>query len=265
MAPTGGGASPNGSPRTGSSRPWTPRRGTPTRRSTAGQDGFKAHLAVEPDTGIITDCALTKASGVDSHDAVVGIGLLDAEPEPVTALGDSAYGTGDARAALAEAEHSAVIKPPPLRPPVPGGFTLDDFIINPAQTDVTCPAGHTRPITASRSITFGALCRGCPLRSRCTTAKNGRSLTLHEHEQLLRAARRQAETPQFRNIYRRHRPMVERSIAWLVRGNRKVRYRGTMKNDRWLHHRAAALNRRRLVTLGLDHNGTTWTLTPAFS
>ena len=28
------------------------------------QDGFKAHLAIEPDTGIITDCALTKAGGL---------------------------------------------------------------------------------------------------------------------------------------------------------------------------------------------------------
>jgi transposase len=27
------------------------------------QDGFKAHVAIEPDTGIITDCALTKANG----------------------------------------------------------------------------------------------------------------------------------------------------------------------------------------------------------
>ena len=26
-------------------------------------DGFKGHLAIEPDTGIITDCALTKANG----------------------------------------------------------------------------------------------------------------------------------------------------------------------------------------------------------
>jgi hypothetical protein len=27
--------------------------------------------------------------------------------------------------------------------------------------------------------------------------------------------------------------MVERAIAWLVRGNRKVRYRGVAKNDDW--------------------------------
>ena len=37
------------------------------------QDGFKAHLAVEPDTGIITDCALTKANGADNHEAAVGL------------------------------------------------------------------------------------------------------------------------------------------------------------------------------------------------
>jgi hypothetical protein len=43
------------------------------------QDGFKAHMAVEPDTGIITDCALTKATGADNHEAAVGLGLLDGE------------------------------------------------------------------------------------------------------------------------------------------------------------------------------------------
>ena len=54
--------------------------------------------------------------------------------------------------------------------------------------------------------------------------------------------------------------MVEQAIAWLVRGNRKVRYRGVAKNDRRLHHRAAAINLRRLITLGLTHNGTAWAL-----
>ena len=34
--------------------------------------------------------------------------------------------------------------------------------------------------------------------------------------------------------------MVERSIAWIVLGNRKLRYRGTTKHDWWLHHRVAA-------------------------
>jgi hypothetical protein len=63
------------------------------------QDGFKAHVAVEPDTGIVTDCALTKAAGTD-HEAVVGLGLLDGEREPVTVSADCAYGSGDFRTEL---------------------------------------------------------------------------------------------------------------------------------------------------------------------
>ena len=85
------------------------------------QDGFKAHIAIEPDTGIITDCELTKAGGEHSGDAQVGPGLLDDEDGPRQVLGDSAYGSGQARAELADAGHEAVIKPAPLRTAVPGG------------------------------------------------------------------------------------------------------------------------------------------------
>jgi DDE family transposase/transposase-like protein DUF772 len=225
------------------------------------QDGFKAHVAIEPDTGLITDCTLTKASGVDTHDAVVGLALLRQEPEPVEVLADSAYGTGEARAALADAGHSAVIKPIPLRSAVPGGFTLDDFTVDHAAGTVTCPNGLTRSVTRSGNAVFGLACRTCPLRQRCTTAKDGRTVRLHEHEALLRAARRQAQTVEFQTVYRRHRPMVERSIAWLVRGNRRLRYHSVIKNDHWLHHRAAAINLRRLLTLGLARNTASWALT----
>jgi IS5 family transposase len=56
--------------------------------------------------------------------------------------------------------------------------------------------------------------------------------------------------------YRQHRPMAERSISWLVaKGNRRLRYRGVARNDAWLHLRAAALNLRRLLALGLAHDG----------
>jgi Transposase DDE domain len=69
----------------------------------ARQDGFKAHVAVEPDTGIITDCALTKASGHGTDgqpvsEARTGVQLLEAEDSPVTVLADSAYGSGEFRA-----------------------------------------------------------------------------------------------------------------------------------------------------------------------
>src|SRR3954453_15053750 len=70
------------------------------------QDGFKAHVVVEPDTGLITNTRLTRAAGAENTDAAVGLDLLADDPTvtgPVQVLGDSAYGTGEALAALLRA------------------------------------------------------------------------------------------------------------------------------------------------------------------
>jgi len=224
------------------------------------QDGFKAHLAIEPDTGLITGCQLTTAAGPDASEATIGAWLLADEPDKLQVLADSPTAPADLLAALADAGHEAIIKPWPVRPPVPGGFTIDAFIVDEAAGVATCPAGHTRPINRSRQVVFGATCRGCPLRARCTTSRTGRSLKLRDHDALTRVHRRRATDPAFQALYRQHRPMAERSIAWLVRGNRRLRYRGTTKNNAWLHTRAAALNLRRLIALGLTRTQTAWTL-----
>ena len=153
--------------------------------------------------------------------------------------------------------HAAVIKPPPLPRAIPGGFTIDDFTIDSQAATATCPAGHTvalgRPqADGNRQAQFKTRCRGCPLRQRCTTATAGRVLTIHPQHTLLAAARRAATGPAWQDEYRQWRPPVERAIAWLTaHGNRRVPYRGVTKNNTWLHHRAAALNLRRLVNLGL--------------
>jgi DDE family transposase/transposase-like protein DUF772 len=226
---------------------------------TRHQDGFKGHVSFEPETGLFTSVALTGGAGPGNHEAAVAPGLLAGEDGELTVLGDAAYGTGELRAHLDAGGHTAVIKPPPLRPAVPGGFTIDDFTIDDQAGTVTCPAGHTvtlgRPHAGgNRQAQFKSRCRGCPLRERCTTAKAGRLLTVHPQHTLLAAARQAATTPTWQDEYRRWRPPVERAIAWLVaHGNRRVPYRGVTKNNAWLHHRAAALNLRRLVNLGLTH------------
>ncbi|MGW7383890.1 transposase [Streptomyces sp. NPDC054794] len=106
---------------------------------------------------------------------------------------------------------------------------------------------------------------GSPKSERCTKAKAGRILTIRPHHDLQAAARRQAATvPGWQAAYRRWRPPVERAVAWLVQhGNRRLRYRGTIDNNAWLHTRAAALNLRRLINLGLTRAGSTWTISPA--
>ncbi|HEY2191121.1 MAG TPA: IS1182 family transposase [Actinomycetospora sp.] len=237
------------------------------------QDGFKAHVVVEPDTGLITNTALSKATGPANSDAAVGIALLQGDPtlpeqpaeqaaeQPIEVLGDSAYGTGDALAALTKAGHTPVVKPWPLRAAVEGGFTLDDFTVNDTGDAVTCPNGVTRPINDKGAVSYGTACRGCPLRERCTTARRGRKLVLGPHHALQRAHRARAATATHLETYRRHRPMVERSLAWLTRGARRVPYRGVVKNNAWLHIRVAAINLRRLLVLGLHHHHGTWAVT----
>jgi hypothetical protein len=267
-----------------------------TRKSPeARRDGYRAHVAADPQTGIITDEKLTKAAGQDNSDPAVAEEFLAAEAagasagdsgtagqpgpdaassqdtsddrdgdHPLAWYGDSAYGTGDLRDAIGKAGHQAVIKPKPLQPAVEGGFTLDDFTVSPRGDAVTCPGGVTRPVTPSRNVTFGAVCRHCPLRERCTKSKTGRTLILHQHDHLLRAARAAwAASTELREDYMKHRPNVERAIAQVAtwRGRRlKLRYRGVTKNHAWLKRRTAALNLRNLTSRGLAHQGSGWVL-----
>jgi hypothetical protein len=259
-----------------------------TRKSPeARRDGYRAHVAADPDTGIVTDEQLTKAAGTDNSDPAVAQQFLNADiatgnttdesgtstsddnddqdnPPRRQWYGDSAYGTGDLRGAIHDAGHEAVIKPKPLQAAVDGGFTMDDFSVDEAQQTVTCPAGITRPLSATRIATFGAACRDCPLQARCTTSKTGRKIVLHDRDGLLRQARRDWRTnPDLLELYRRHRPNIERVVSQIAnRGGRrlKLRYRGTAKNNAWLKRRTAALNLRNLINRGLDFT-TGWILT----
>jgi hypothetical protein len=230
-------------------------------RKTSAQrrDGYKAHIAAEPETGLVTECALTAAAAPDGP---TGVGLLAGEQPGLEVLGDSAYGGGATRAALRAAGHFQTIKPLPLQGAVPGGFTIHDFRIDRQAGSLRCPAGVTAPISSSGRASFTRECPSCPLRRRCTTATDGRTIHLHPHEDELRAARRRAVTRSFQHSYRRWRPMVERSLAWLVAdGCRRVPYRGIDRNQVWWSLRVAAVNLRRLLALGLARQDGAWALT----
>ena len=224
------------------------------------RDGYKAHVAVEPETGLVTAAALTPANASDGR---TGVTLLADEEPGLQVLGDGAYGSGENLAALHEANHSTAIKPFPTHAPFPGAFHRDDFIVDYAAATVTCPAGQTVPITPKRNAHFKARCRTCPLRSRCTNNKQGRQFHLTADDEALVESRRAWRDGDFAEDYRRWRPMVERTIAWLVDDNsRRVRFRGVERNQLGLSLRIAAINLRRMVNLGLEHDGH-WRLRPS--
>ena len=215
-------------------------------------DGYKAHLAVEPETGLITAARLTAANAPDGPTGVV---LLEGEAPGLQVLADGAYGSGETLAALTKAGHAKAIKPFPISRAIKDGFCRDDFVVDEEAGTVTCPAGKVAAITTKRSATFGRHCRSCPLRHRCTTRERGRIIRLTVHDDELVASRRAWRDGDFISDYRKWRPMVERSIAWLVKDRyRRVRFRGVERNQLGLSTRVAAINLRRLVNLGLTHD-----------
>ncbi|MEO6310377.1 MAG: IS1182 family transposase [Leifsonia sp.] len=227
-------------------------------------DGYKSHIIIEPGTGLVTAAALTKAAGPGNGDAARGIELLAADTsigsQHVDVLGDSAYGSGELLAAVEAAGHTPIIKPMPLGRAVPGGFTVDDFTVDETTKTVTCPAGVVRPISAKGRASFGSSCAACPLMAQCTRAKNGKKMQIHPQDRVHREHRVRAADPQFQADYKQHRPMVERSIAWMVRGARRVPYRGVVKNNAWWHTRAGAINLKRLLILGLTTRNGVWVI-----
>ena len=203
-----------------------------------------------------SDSADTDSADTDSDSDAV----LEAGGFVGLVLADSAYASGEALDAFEAAGYATAIKPIDPRPRIKGGFTRDDFAIDTDAQTVTCPAGHTKAVT-SGAARFGALCGGCPLRARCTTSRSGRSVTVDAHHARRQANKTRWAQPATQAAYRQHRPMAERSIAWLTRNKaRRVPYRGVAANHLWLTTRAAAVNLARLTNLGVTHNNGAFTL-----
>ena len=130
------------------------------------------------DTTDTTDTDDTGSDTTDTDDTdTADVGDVGAEGFVGLVLADSAYASGEALDAFAAAGYGTAIKPIDRKPRIAGGFTRDDFTIDTDAQTVTCPAGHTKAIK-SGAARFGALCGGCPLRARCTTAAAGRSVTV---------------------------------------------------------------------------------------
>jgi hypothetical protein len=227
-----------------------------------GFDGYKGHVAIDPDTEIITN---TVVSAGNAGDASVAGELIDDllngdsdSDDATTVYGDSAYGTGKFLDDLANNDITPRCKtqPPPRRP---GGlFTKDRFNVDLDADTVTCP--NTVTVTIRRDTHgdglayFADACSHCPLQAQCTTARGGRTIAVGRFEHRLAAARRQRNDPGWVADYRATRPKVERKLGHMMRrrhGGRQARVRGKPKVDADFNLLAAAINIARLAVLGL--------------
>ena len=230
-------------------------------------DGYKGHIALDPDSEIVTATSVTPGNAGDAAVApeLLADDLTAAEPDaPLTVYGDAAYGSGELLETLEQAGADLRIKVQP--PAAQGGrFTKADFGIDLEAGTVTCPAGVTvalRPRRHGAEATFGAACAACPLVARCTTdRRRGRSVKVGPHEASLARARLARRDPGWQADYRATRPKVERRIGQLMRrrhGGRRARVRGSPKVAADLSLLAAAANLARLAVLGLFHAGPAW-------
>jgi hypothetical protein len=269
--------------------------------SARGFDGYKGHLAIDPDSEIVTATEVTAGNAGDAEpaadlladdladDADADGDDVDGDDDPHPGVGggadaskgadrgehrpavygDAAYGAGHLLARLETAGAQIFTKVQP--PTAPGGrFAKDRFTIDLATGTVTCPGQVSvamRPAKGGGGVAaFGAACAACPLATQCTTSAGGRVVTISAYEPQLARARAAQTDPVWRADYTANRPKVERKIAHLMRhrhGGRRARVRGTTKVAADFSLLAAAVNLARLSVLGLQRVAGGWQIAPA--
>jgi transposase len=206
--------------------------------------GYKAHIVMEEETGIITGVKTTPANATDGSQLQPMLKeqekVHSIKPKELTA--DKAYDWGENLESLDSNQTIANIA---LSKQVnhrngAGYFTVDDFLYDPENIKLMCPAGHistncyneilynyqlNKPGYAFRFKP--SLCNICSLKAKCVKNKQGRRVYISYYEPYFRLARERLATEEGKRAYR-NRYKIEQKIADLTRycGLRRCRYRG---------------------------------------
>jgi transposase len=139
-------------------------------------------------------------------------------------------------------------------------FRPQDFTEDPAQGNVTCPAGRTTTTRERTARDTGwryrfprSVCAGCSLSDRCVkklSSNRGRSVIKNDYQAEYQGMREKAKTPQYAAVRGEH-PKIERKLSELMRrhGARRSRYRGRWKVLCGQLMTATAANMKRIVRL----------------
>jgi len=202
--------------------------------------GYKAHLVMEEETGIITGVETTPANATDGSQLKL---LLKKQEEvhsikPQELTADKAYDWGENLEALNSNKTIANIA---LSQQVnhrnAGYFTVEDFLYDPENNKLMCPAGHIST-SCYREILYNnkpgyafqfkpSLCNTCPLKAKCVKNQAGRRVYISYYEPYYRLARERMATEEGKQAYH-NRYKIEQKMADLTRycGLRRCRYRG---------------------------------------
>jgi hypothetical protein len=192
-------------------------------------DGYKRHVLRDLDSGLIRAVGITAANAPEASVTEAIVADLERQAARLGELHiDRAYLSSTL---VRERPDDLAIfcKAWPVRNG--GRFPKTAFALDWERRAIRCPNGASLPFEPGGTVRFpAATCAACPLRDRCTTSANGRSVAIHPDERLLVELRQRQATPAGRATLR-ERVAVEHALAHIGRWQgRRARYRGARKN-----------------------------------
>jgi hypothetical protein len=193
-------------------------------------DGYKRHVLTDLDTDLVTAVGITPANAPEA--SVTGDISADLNAAGLTLAElhiDRAY-LSSALVRDRGPDLAIFCKAWRVRNTT-GCFPKGQFTLDFPAGQLTCPAGASMPFQPGKTVHFPKnTCAACPLRARCTTSRNGRSVSIHPDEALLAELRERQATADGRARLR-ERTKVEHALAHIGHWQgRRARYRGTRKN-----------------------------------
>jgi hypothetical protein len=193
-------------------------------------NGYKRHVLTDLDTDLVTAVGITPANAPEA--SVTGDISADLDAAGLTLAElhiDRAY-LSSALVRDRGPDLAIFCKAWRVRNTT-GRFPKGQFTLDFPAGQLTCPAGAIMPFQPGKTVHFPkGTCAACPLRQRCTTSSNGRSVSIHPDEALLAELRQRQQTPDGRARLR-ERVKVEHTLAHVGHWQgRRARYRGTRKN-----------------------------------
>ncbi len=222
---------------------------------------YKDHRIVDDAHGVITAVQATYstlADGtqlpglVEQHRSHTGLSTLN----PAIA-GDKHYGTGSNYIYCAEQGLRAHLAPASGNLKERGKLETSQFVYEPVEDRYRCPQGHYLVLHQTKSaeqvkvylIEKAEICAQCPLRSNCTSSRQGRSLARPLHSQIIADGQKAAQSEAGRYSRKRRKHVMEGSFADAANnhGSKRARWRGLarQKIQSWLI--CAAQNLRILI------------------
>lgn len=215
------------------------------RRGKHGQwyDGYLLDVMMDADSELITALNVLPANGDEAADAATLVREEETRHgNDIESLSiDGVAFQGPALRELESPEGPALdVYVPPTAEVSSEYFKPQDFVEDPAQKSLTCPAGRTtfsrnrnRHDTGWQYSFPRSACADCPLQNCCVAkliGNHGRTVIKNEYEAEYQRMRAKAQTPQYGAVRREH-PRIERKLSELIRrhGARRARYRGREK------------------------------------